>query len=91
MSPDYFRFRLSSFEARAYLRGMSRRYRAAWEQARYIAYYAAAPHCKDFDADKMVKFPWEDNVSPETLGDDWKEELEALRERVLIRDKMLLK
>lgn len=87
MDTYYFRFRLNSYEARAFIRGLQRRQRPFWEQARYIATYAVAPHCKDFDVEKMGRFAWEE-AEMHAEGEEDEEELAAVRARALKRDKL---
>lgn len=86
MDAYYFRFRLNAYEARAFIRGLQRRQRPFWEQARYIATYAVAPHCKDFDVEKMGRFAWEEPA--ETHAEIDEEELAAIRARAIERDKL---
>lgn len=96
MDTYYFRFRLNSYEARAFIRGLQRRQRPFWEQARYIASYAAAPHCKDFDVEKMGRFTWEaaethaeiDEAEAEAEAETHEAELAAVRARAIERDKL---
>lgn len=91
MSPDYFGSRLTAYEAAAYVRGLARRRRASWEQARYVAFYAAKPHCKkEFTFESMGKFPWEDDCADiEELDENWEDEVTRLRERAIARDKCI--
>lgn len=91
MDPIYFGSRLTAYEAAAYVRGLARRRRASWEQARYIAFYAAAPHCKrEFTFETMGKFSWEeDNNNTEQLTEEWFDEIAKLRERAVARDKCI--
>ena len=97
MSPDYFGSRLTAYEAAAYVRGLARRYRAAWEQARYTSFHAAAPHCtKEFTFESLGKFSWEDDSSDngeefnEGWNDEaWSDEITKLRERAIARDKLM--
>lgn len=72
---------MSMYEAEAYVRGVQRRARAGWEQARYIAYCTLKPWSKDLDIKDMISFPWE------TDTEDFSEEeqanaISALRNRV---------
>lgn len=92
MDAYYFRFRLSSYEARAFIRGLQRRQRPFWEQARYISAHAVAPHCKDFDVEKMGRFAWEESHAEIAeigeIGEKYEEELAAVRARAIKRDKL---
>ena len=94
MDPIYFARSLSLYEAEAYIRGLDRRQYSAWMQARYIAFYAAAPHCsKDFTFEKMGKFAWErreEGQEPELNAEERERELEALRARSDELDKRIL-
>lgn len=91
MDPIYFGSRLTAYEAAAYVRGLARRRRASWEQARYVAFYAAKPHCKEgFTFESMGKFPWEDCADDiEELNKNWEDEVTRLRERAIARDKLI--
>lgn len=90
MSPEYFMHTLTFWEAVLFAKGVHRRYHAAWETARYTAFYAAAPHCKDFHFGDMGQFPWEKEDAEVPLTPEQQEaELKALRERIRIRDEQL--
>lgn len=90
MSPEYFMHSLTFWEAVLFAKGIQRRSYTSWETARYVAYYAAAPHCKGFGFEKMGKFPWEkDNETKDQEYDA--EELAAFRERIRVRDEELNK
>ena len=91
MSPEYFARALSLREAKLFISGLNRRYHAAWEQARMVGYYAAAPHLRDFDADKMPRFGWEEDSGNQQSAETSLAELEALRAYALARDEKLLK
>lgn len=87
MSPEYFTRTLTFWEAILFAQGVHRRYRQPWECARYIAYHAAAPHCKNFDFDKMLKFSWEKEEQEKPLSEEEQlRELEEVRERIRQRD-----
>ena len=46
-------------------KGFARREQGAWERARYIAFYAVAPHAKKGSFRKLTdltKFPWEERT-----------------------------
>lgn len=88
MSPEYFAHTLTIYEAELYCRGLRRRERGAWHRARYVSYYAAAPHCKNFTPDKMGKFDWEEPKEEQMSEEEQMRELAALRERVRKRDAM---
>ena len=91
MSPDYFKRSATIREIELYMKGVNDRERAAWEQARYIAFYAARPHCKDLTFAAMGKFPWEKKEETPGLAAMTAEQQEAalaaLRERAAKRDK----
>ena len=91
MSPEYFMHTLTFWEAVLFAKGVHRRYHKQWETARYIAFYAAKPHCKNFQFDNMGQFPWEkeENSEPPLTAEQQAEELKALRERIRIRDEQL--
>ena len=69
LAPEYF-FRASLYELVHYAAGVRRRYRDAWQQARFIAFFAASPHCKDLDFDNMIKFSWEKRDGGEELTEE---------------------
>ena len=58
---------MTGYEAEAYARGVRRRIRAGWEQARYVAYYSLLPWAKDLQIADMIEFPWEKDTP---LDDD---------------------
>lgn len=58
MNPDYFA-RISLFEAVLFARGVARRYRAGWEQARFSTYITAAPNYKNLSFESLLDLPWE--------------------------------
>ena len=80
MSPEYFTTTLSFFEAELFCRGLRRRERGAWERARYISFYSAMPHLKNFKFDNMHKFPWEEERGDESPSKSKEEELRELKE-----------
>ena len=78
MSPVHFFFEMRLSEAAAYLRGMERREREAWERARWVVYSNLAPWSKEVTEPADVgKFPWE----KEEAAPIDEEELKRLRER----------
>lgn len=89
MDPIYFARALSFPEAAAFIRGLEMRRREAWEQARYIAFFAVRPHLKDFEFKDMPRFTWElkGNNKPKVVN---MEEFEVLKEFALKRDEKLL-
>ena len=91
MSPEYFAHSLTFWEAALFAKGVHRRYHTAWETARYTAFYAAKPHCKDFHFEDMGQFPWEKEEAGEAplTAEQQAAELKALRERIRIRDEQL--
>lgn len=92
MDPIHFARALSLYEARLFIAGLNRRYRAGWEQARLAAFYAARPHLKDFEFGNMPTFSWEDEKEADPRSEEEKlKEIEALRAYALERDKDLLK
>lgn len=58
---------MSLYEAEAYMRGVGRRDRAGWEQARFVAYSTMRPWCKNLKLEDMARMPWE---SGEQASDD---------------------
>ena len=58
MQPEYFA-RVSLPEALSFARGVQRRYREGWRQARFSAYVVARPHYKELDYDSLLSLPWE--------------------------------
>ena len=90
MSPEYFARTLTVYEAQAYLKGLQRRQHPAWETARYVAFYAAKPHCKEtFTFDSMGLFAWEKERAAAVADDE--EEVRALREFARMEDEENLK
>lgn len=89
MSPEYFMHTLTFWEAVLFAKGVHRRYHTVWETARYTAFYAAKPHCKDLDWDKMGKFVWEKEDEPAIDPQEEARDLAALRERIRIRDEQI--
>lgn len=63
---------MDTYEAEAYLRGLERRKRAGWEQARYIVFSYLHLWVKELSIDDMPTFSWEKEK------DDPKEEEKAL-------------
>lgn len=88
MSPEYFMRTLTFYEAEAYVEGLYRRRHPWWEIARYIGFYAAAPHCKNFSLAAMGQFPWEKEYEEPVDEEEERRELEALRRRIAERDAM---
>lgn len=72
---------MTMYEAEAYVRGVQRKQRAGWEQARYIAYCTLRPWSKDLDINSMMPFPWESDAD-ELSEEEQDEALSALRDRV---------
>ena len=69
ISPDYFLHRMEWWEIRHFLRGLQRRYRTLWEQARWQNFV----HCKILGASieeqqDLAVFPWE--RTPEQEAED---------------------
>lgn len=70
---------MDTYEAEAYLRGLERRKRAGWEQARYIAFNCLRPWVKNLSIDEMPTFSWErERIDPE----DEERKLQALASRI---------
>lgn len=70
---------MDTYEAEAYLRGLERRKRAGWEQARYIAFNCLRPWVKNLSIDDMPTFSWEkEKIDPE----EEERKLQALASRV---------
>lgn len=88
MSPEYFMHALTFWEAVLFAKGVHRRYHTVWETARYVAFYAAAPHCKGFDFEKLGKFPWEKEDEAPVDKEQELREIEALRRRIAEREAM---
>ena len=91
MNPEYFARSLTMVEANCFLKGLERRQRAGWEQARMVAAYAVGPHLKSFSFDMMPRFSWEDNGAAQKSDEDKMKELEMLRAYAAARDAELLK
>ena len=90
MDPRYFAHTLTFFEARLFLNGLQRRRQAAWEVARYQAFYSAAPHCKNFKFEDLGRFPWEERGEPEMNEEEELKALAELRERAALLDSKIL-
>ncbi len=92
MSPDYFA-RVSLPEALSFARGVQRRYREAWRQARFSAYVVARPHYKELDYNKLLELPWEkDCASVHQVPEAQRlEQLEELRKKIPVYAKFLKK
>lgn len=94
MDPQYFAHTLTVHEALLFLRGLACRYHAAWEQARYVAFYAAKPHCKEgFTFESMERFSWEEESGEQPVKRSKEEEemeIRLLRERARARDKQYI-
>lgn len=72
-------------EAEAYVRGVQRRYRPGWEQARLVAFCVLRPWSKDLRIDDVMRFPWSEEESVETMSED--EELRAIESlRAMAKD-----
>lgn len=70
---------MDTYEAEAYLRGLERRKRAGWEQARYIAFNCLRPWVKNLSIDDMPTFSWEkERIDPEVE----ERKLQALASRI---------
>ena len=95
MSPQYFAHTLTLYEAEHFVKGFRRKEQTMWELARYMAFYSAAPHCKDFPFERMGKFPWEreaeEENTPELSEEEKREEIERAREYARKRDEELIK
>lgn len=91
MSPEYFMHACTVREAILFLEGVHERQYSAWERARYISYYSAAPHCKNFKFENMGQFPWEKEIEAPIDEAQQLAEIQALRERALARDAEILK
>jgi hypothetical protein len=93
MNPEYFARALSLYEAKLFIAGLDRRYHAGWQQARFAGYWAAMPHLKNFDFEKMPKFLFEkeDEEADDRTEDQKAAELDALRAYALERDAKLLR
>ena len=92
MNPEYFARALSLYEAKLFIAGLDRRYHAGWQQARYAGYWAAMPHLKNFDFEKMPKFFFEEEGdTDDRTAEEKAAELDALRAYALERDAKLLR
>jgi hypothetical protein len=88
MSPEHFMRTLTFWEAVLFVQGFHRRYHHEWEVARYSAFYSAAPHCKNFDFEKLGKFPWEKEDEAPVDKEQELREIAALRRRIAEREAM---
>lgn len=80
MQPQYFKHVATVREIELFLKGLQEREHAAWERARYEAFYSVAPYCKDPDPEIMGKFPWERIRDDEAVSiEEKRRELEELR------------
>lgn len=80
ISPDYFHRRLTFREANLIIRGIGRRHRASWEQARLIADVQAK--CAGNKQGIRVEFPWEKEAKALSQRPPSKEELERLQQEM---------
>lgn len=62
MDPCHFFRSCSVYEAEAYARGVCRRSREGWKQARLIAYASLRPWCKNLKMADVAKFYWEEEI-----------------------------
>ena len=69
VSPTHFFYEMTFGECAAFLRGMERRDRMAWDQSRMVAGAMGA----------KIKFPWDDEKTSEAKVADEKE-IERIRE-----------
>lgn len=76
MEPTYFKRELTPYEAEAYLNGVERRGRAAWEQTRMAAYCSLAPWSKNLKPADVMKFAWDGETNTEAT----REEIEDVRQ-----------
>lgn len=90
MPPEYFMHTCTFWEAVIFVDGVRCRQRQGWEQARYVAYYAAAPHCKNFKFESMGQFPWEKEKEEPVDEETVRRELAELRASALARDAMYI-
>lgn len=70
MAPEYFLRKMSAAEATDYLRGLQRRKRSGWEQARLLANVITQVLC---GKETGITFPWEeeeDSRTPEEKAAD---------------------
>lgn len=74
------------------MRGVERKERAGWEQARYIAYYCMRPWAGEgFSMEDMVHFPWEketDEETPLTEAEEREEEKRILTKMAIIEQQL---
>lgn len=91
MSPEYFARALSLYEAKLFIAGLDRRYRAGWMQARYAGFWSAMPHVKNFEYGKMPRFAWEEEEHSTPVDEEEEmRAIEQLRAYALKRDEQLL-
>ena len=91
MPPEYFMHACSVKEAILYIEGMHQRQHASWAQARYIGYYSAAPHCKNFKFENMGQFSWEKEKEEPVDIEQQIQEIKELRAMAQVIDAKLLK
>ena len=91
MPPEYFMHACTVREAVLYVEGMHKRQHSLWAQARYIGYYSAAPHCKNFKFENMGQFPWEKESKEPVDVERQIQELKELREQAQNLDAGILK
>lgn len=84
MEPGYFAREATPGEIGAYIRGLERRQRAGWEQARLIAFSCLRPWVKDIELNEVAHFYWEedDDEAPAMSEEEEKEELRKMREEL---------
>lgn len=69
-------------EAEAYVRGVQRRYRQQWEQARFMAYCSLRPWSRDLEPSALMRFPWEDESGGKVDEEQEAAAIDALRARI---------
>ena len=79
MNPQYFKADLTPYEAEAYVKGLTRRSREAWEQSRFMSFCILSPWNRDLKPDDLMSFPWEDKHEKATMSEEEKNEIEQLR------------
>lgn len=71
---------MSPYEIEAYIRGINRRTRDSWHQARFLGYCQLAPWSKNVTPESLLSFPWEEKQNKKQKNDN-AEAIKALMKR----------
>lgn len=84
VSPDYVLDSMEMYELSSLLSYIYIQTKEQWEMTRLIAYITAQCNStKKLKPTDIIKFPWEEGFTPHVRKIDTKEEIEALREKIM--------